>query len=90
MQLLFIDESGTIPPKNKIGNVGFFTLGGIVIPADIWHEINKELVILKERFQITGEIKWRSFSPQKPGIKSNPLSHLNADQKKIYAKNYTS
>lgn len=79
MQLLFIDESGTIPPKNKIkGDVNHFTLGGIVIPADLWHEVDKELASLKARFKITGEIKWRYFAP---GAQLNSLSHLNAGQK---------
>lgn len=42
MQLLFIDEAGTIPPKNKIGCANHFTLSGIVIPEDLWHEIEVE------------------------------------------------
>lgn len=78
MQLLFIDESGTIPPKNKIKDVNHFTLGGIVIPADLWHEVDKELAFLKKRFKITSEIKWRYFAP---GKQLNSLSHLNASQK---------
>jgi hypothetical protein len=78
MQLLFIDESGTIPPKNKIKDANHFTLGGIVIPADLWHQVDKELASLKTEFKITGEIKWRYFAP---GTQLNSLSHLNADQK---------
>ncbi len=78
MQLLFIDESGTIPPKNKIKDVNHFTLGGIVIPSDLWHEVDKELAFLKNRFKIIDEIKWRYFAP---GKQLNSLSHLNADQK---------
>ncbi len=42
MQLFFIDESGTIPPKNKIGNAPYFTLGGIIIPEHLWHEIDTD------------------------------------------------
>jgi len=81
MQLFFIDESGTIPPRDKIGNVNHFTLGGIVIPEDLWHEIDKALAFLKNNFQINGEIKWRYFSPQKPRSQPNSLSHLNAVKK---------
>jgi hypothetical protein len=40
MQLFFIDESGTIPPKNKSNGVDFFTLGG------------KELAILKTTYKV--------------------------------------
>ena len=78
MQLLFIDESGTIPPKSKIKNINQFVLGEIVIPSGIWHEVDKELAVLKQQFKITGEIKWRYFSP---GSKSSPISHLNANEK---------
>lgn len=81
MQLFFIDESGTIPPKNKSNGADFFTLGGIIIPEDLWHELDKELAALKNHFGITGEIKWRYFAPQKPGSTSHSLSHLPAQQK---------
>lgn len=81
MQLFFIDESGIIPLKDKIGSVNHFTLGGIVIPEALWHEIDKELAFLKRTFEVIGEIKWRYFSPQKTGAQLNPLSHLNAVQK---------
>lgn len=81
MQLFFIDESGTIPPKDKINGVDFFTLGGIVIPEDLWHELDKEFAALKNRFNIIGEIKWRYFSPQKPGATPHSFSHLTPQQK---------
>lgn len=81
MQLFFIDESGTIPPKGKNNGVDFFTLGGIIIPEDHWHEIDKELAILKTNYKVMGEIKWRYFSPQKSGAAPHSLSHLNAEQK---------
>src|SRR5690348_8691649 len=81
MQLFFIDESGTIPPKNKNDSIEFFTLGGIVIPEDLWHELDKELAGLKTRFGVNGEIKWRYFSPQKPGATPHSLSHLTGPQK---------
>jgi uncharacterized protein DUF3800 len=81
MQLFFIDESGTIPPKNKNDGIDYFTLGGIIIPEDLWHELDKELANLKTRFDINGEIKWRYFSPQKTGAAPHPLSHLSGSQK---------
>jgi hypothetical protein len=81
MQLFFIDESGTIPPKDKTSDINFFTLGGIVISEDLWYELDKELTKLKLRFNIVGEIKWRYFAPQHPNAKLNPLSHLTKDQK---------
>lgn len=81
MQLFFIDESGTIPSKNNSDGIDYFTLGGIVIPEDLWHELDKEFAGLKTRYEINGEIKWRYFSPQKIGAASHPLSHLTALQK---------
>lgn len=81
MQLFFIDESGTIPPKEKNDGIDYFTLGGIVIPEDLWHELDKELAGLKTRFGVNGEIKWRYFSPQKPGATPHSLSHLSGPQK---------
>lgn len=80
MHLFFIDESGTIPPKDKI-NVRYFTLGGIIIPENIWQEIDQELIMIKKQAAIVGEIKWRYFSPQKKSSKPNSLSHLNPHQK---------
>lgn len=81
MQLFFIDESGTIPPKLKHHGIEYFTLGGIVIPEDLWHEIDKELVIIKRKYSITHEIKWRYFSPQKCSSTQHALSHLSGAQK---------
>ncbi|HSW70487.1 MAG TPA: DUF3800 domain-containing protein [Gammaproteobacteria bacterium] len=81
MQLFFIDESGTIPPKEKNDGVDYFTLGGIMIPEDFWHELDKELAGLKARFGVDGEIKWRYFSPQKQDAAQHSLSHLSGPQK---------
>src|SRR5580692_5304278 len=81
MQLFFIDESGTIPPKDKSHGVDFFTLGGIVIPENLWHELDKEFAGLKNRFSVTDEIKWRYFSPQKPNAAPHSLSHLSPQEK---------
>ncbi len=81
MQMLCIDESGSISCKNNTDNPNYFTLGGIIIPEIFWHEIDKELASLKRNFQIAGEIKWRYFSPQKSEKKLNALSHLNVIQK---------
>lgn len=81
MQLFFIDESGTIPPKNKSTNSEVFALGGVIIPEDLWLEVNKELVVIKNKYKINGEIKWRYFSSQKEGAKEHELSHLNSTEK---------
>ncbi len=81
MQIFFIDESGTIPPADKVENAPIFALGGIIIPEDLWHEIDKELARLKKQYRIIGEIKWRFFAPSRPESKTTPLSHLSAFEK---------
>src|SRR5260370_36999 len=81
MQLFFIDESGTIPPEDKIGDTNYFALGGIVIPENLWYEIDKGLDLLRRKFQITGEIKWRYFSPVRIESPKNSLSHLDHKMK---------
>ena len=59
MHLPFIDESGTIPPQSKSDDVECFILRGIIIPKDLWHEIDKEITQLKNKYNVIGEIKWR-------------------------------
>lgn len=90
MQILFIDESGTPPPPNKIENTPIFALGGIVIPEDVWPKVSDDLTKLKEQAGIEGEVKWRYFVPTRPGSKPHSLSHLSGEQKeavrtKLYA-----
>ncbi len=81
MHLLFIDESGTPPEKEKAADQPYFVLGGIVIPEDIWAKLAGDLARIKSQFKIDCEIKWRYFAPPKQGAKNHPLSHLSAQQK---------
>lgn len=83
MQILFIDESGTIPPKNKVIDNAHFALGGIIIPEHIWHSIDKDLAHIKNCYKVEGEIKWRFFAPSRPGQTTTNLSHLNAKEKEL-------
>jgi len=43
--------------------------------------MSADLNRLKTHFNISGEIKWRYFAPQKPGAKPNSLSHLPVEQR---------
>lgn len=83
MQILFIDESGTPPPPNKAQETPFFVLGGVVVPEDLWRNLSEDLNRLKNQFNLSGEIKWRYFAPQKPGARPHSLSHLTKEQKEI-------
>lgn len=79
MQILFIDESGTPPPPDKIDNCPLFVLGGVIIPDDFWHRAKADLDHLKKIYAIKGEIKWRYFAPHHK--KQHALSHLAGKDK---------
>lgn len=79
MQILFIDESGTPPPVDKVQTSPLFVLGGAIIPDEFWHRVKADLEAVKREFEVTGEIKWRFFSPD--NRKQHSMSHLNAAQK---------
>ena len=47
MQILFVDESGTPPPPEKMATTPLFVLGGIVVPEDFWSKLAADLKRLK-------------------------------------------
>ena len=75
--MLFLDESKT-PPKRP-GAQEYFVLGGVIVPDCIWHTIRDELNGIKQKYGVTGEIKWRYFSPSSSDV-GNSLVHLDADK----------
>ena len=79
MHLLFMDESGTVVPKDK-EHSKYFVIGGLIIPEIYWHEIDEKLYQLKEQYKITSEIKWRYFAPHN-NDKTNGLKHLELSEK---------
>lgn len=79
MHLLFIDESGSLAPKEKHKPDDKFVLGGIIISEDTWFKIDADLKALKRKHNVEKEIKWRYFYQNKD--KKTPISHLNKDQK---------
>lgn len=81
MHILFADESGTPPPPNKVETTPYFVLGGVVIPEDIWPKLAADLAIVKRKYNIHDEIKWRYFAPPREGSKPHSLSHLSAENK---------
>lgn len=80
MQLLFIDESGTAPNPKNADEVGFFVLGGVVIPEEVWVKLAADLKRIKAAYKVDGEIKWRYFAGDK-GKRQTSISHLSGDQK---------
>jgi len=83
MQILFIDESGSPPPKESQKETTHFVLGGLIIPEDIWSKLASDLNRMKKRFGIEGEIKWRYFARNKPASNPNSLSHLSPEKKEL-------
>ncbi len=81
MQLLFVDESGTSPTKEKAQSNPYFVLGAIAIPEDIWAKVAADFARIKDNFDVVGEIKWRNFSRDKENNKPHALSHLDGDLK---------
>lgn len=81
MQILFIDESGSPSAPDKTKNEPWFVLGGVIIPEEYWHKIKAELDLIKKKYFLAGEIKWRFFSPPKENAKPHSLSNLSALQK---------
>lgn len=77
MQLYFIDDSGTISPPTKLSQ-NHFVLGGLAVPEEQWHNLDRTFFQICKYFKVHGEIKWRFFG-QKPGRedKENTLSHLS-------------
>lgn len=80
MHILFVDESGSPPEREKAALQPFFVLGGVVIPEDIWAKMAGDLARLKTQYKISGEIKWRYFAPDRGG-KAHALSHLSGDER---------
>ncbi len=79
MHLLFIDESGSIPPIGKHNPDDKFVLGGIIISESTWFKVNENLNYLKKKYNVVGEIKWRYFYVKED--KKTSLSHLSRDEK---------
>ena len=78
MHMFFLDESGS-PPKTA-DKANFFVLGGVIIPDDAWCGVRQALNALKQKYRVTGEIKWRYFSP-KNDDSTNPMLHLTLEER---------
>lgn len=76
---LFIDESGNSNPRATKTAAEPFVLGSIAIPADVWHAIDDEVVKLKAKYGVVGELKFSDFG--KPPGKGGALSALNRTQR---------
>ena len=79
MQMLFVDESGTPAPPDRIDTSPIFVLGGAIIPDEFWHRVKADLDRIKTKYRISGEVKWRFFAPDNRKLHS--MSHLDAAAK---------
>jgi hypothetical protein len=71
MDLMFMDESGT-PPKPGMEYPRYFVMAGVIIPESSWSEVRDDLLGMKIRRGVRGEIKWRHFAPDNDEAK-NPM-----------------
>ena len=83
MHLLFIDESDTPPNPTNASDNPIFVLGGIIISEDYWAKMAADLARLKQKYDISGEIKWRYFAPvySDQRVRNHSLSHLEYENK---------
>ncbi len=79
--MLFIDESGRLLPPNK-NETKHFVLGGVVIPELIWSKLAADLLSLKNKYHVQGEIKWRYFAPNSDRPE-NTLRHIPLPERNI-------
>jgi hypothetical protein len=83
MHILFIDESGSPPhPPKGHADLGYFVIGGIALHEGAWHRVKNNLMGMKARFQIRGELKWRYFAPGNSD-ESNPVRLKSQQQRDI-------
>ncbi len=61
MHLFFLEESGSVDPKNK-NYSKYFVIGGVIIPEEVWVELHRKLKELKKEHKVFSEIKWRYFA----------------------------
>ncbi|HSX11181.1 MAG TPA: DUF3800 domain-containing protein [Chlamydiales bacterium] len=81
MHLFFIDDSGSIPQGGNLTH-NHFVLGGLVIPEEQWHNLEKDFSHICGRYGVRGEVKWRFFG-QKIGRETsqNSLIHLSIGER---------
>lgn len=87
MYILFVDESGTPPPRGR-SRPNYFVVGGVIIPEDIWHRTRDAILGMKLRRKIRGELKWRYFAPDndQPGnpMRKEPQDVREAIREELY------
>lgn len=76
MYLCFVDESGSPPRLEKAAARRFFVIAGLMMRDADWHGLARELHVLRERFAVAGEIKWRFFGPDNTDA-DNSVAHLD-------------
>jgi hypothetical protein len=77
MYLLFLDESGT-PPSREKAQGKFFVIGGVIIHHEHFNEVYNKFEELKKKHNISGEIKNSFFSMTNEKL-VNSFLHLNEE-----------
>jgi Protein of unknown function (DUF3800) len=79
MYLLFLDESGT-PPKRDKASGRYLVIGGLIIPEGAWHGIANDFRKILQSYSITAELKWKFFGKSNKDPR-NSLTHLSSEEK---------
>lgn len=89
MLFCFADESGSPPKPGQRGRPPYFVIAGVFIPITQWHEIARQVQLLKDRpdYRIRGEIKWRYFGASNNDPK-NTVAHLFPGQKDAFRRQF--
>lgn len=82
MHLMFVDESGNPKPPEK-KNDQYFVLCGLILHSTDWKKLSQSYLGLKDKYGVTGEIKWTFFSPHNRDQK-NPLRQLTHDSRQQF------
>lgn len=82
MHLLFLDESGT-PPKPERAAGKYFVIAGLIVPEGAWHAVARDFKQVKQRYRVTGEVKWRFFGPEN-NDPDNSVAHLNEAERHAF------
>jgi hypothetical protein len=77
MYLLFMDESGNPSLGAKTVSEQPCVIAGLAVPDGAWAPINNHFRLIKAKYKVGDELKWRNFASGQRG----PLAHLDRKQK---------
>lgn len=80
MYICFTDESGSPPKPTAKRRDPYFIIAGVIIPEDQWATIRNEFEATKQKFKVSGEVKWRYFGPHN-NDDNHSIAHLPQNER---------